>query len=231
MISYNEFFENFSRLQDEVATVAREVGRSPSEIKIIPVTKTHPAAAVEYSQRAGLTVVGENRVQEAASKKSELTDIAVQWDLIGHLQSNKAAQAVATFDRVQSLDSLKLARRLDRFAGEAGKALHCLVQVNTGEDPRKYGFRMDGFEREVGELVQLQNIRIDGLMTIAPLEDSTATARETFARLRSLAEKSRQDVGLELPELSMGMSGDWAEAVQEGSTMIRVGSALFGARK
>ena len=230
MISYNEFFRNFSNLRDEVNRVAVENRRDPADIQILPVTKTHPKDAIEYAERAGLQSVGENRVQEAAEKSAELPDSSVTWELIGHLQSNKAAQAVATFGRIQSVDSVKLARRLDRFAGEADLILPCLIQVNTGEDPRKFGFAAEGLEKEFEEMLTFENLSIDGFMTVAPLEGGNEVARKAFARLRELAESLRQSFGKELPELSMGMSGDMAEAIAEGATLIRVGSALFGSR-
>lgn len=231
MISYNEFFDNFSELQETVETEVKRQGRDAGEIKILPVTKTHPADAVEYSLRAGLLSVGENRVQEAMEKAGQISDERLCWELIGHLQSNKASQAVETFGRIQSVDSLKLARKLDRLAGEAGRKLRCLIQVNTGEDPRKFGFSAADFEKEFEGLLEFEHLEIEGLMTIGPLEGGNEAARRAFARLRELAESLRDRTGRALPELSMGMSGDLAEAIAEGSTMIRVGSALFGVRE
>ncbi|MGE9291054.1 MAG: YggS family pyridoxal phosphate-dependent enzyme [Puniceicoccales bacterium] len=231
MISYNEFFENFSNLRKRISEEASRHGRDADEIRILPVTKTHPKDAVEYAARAGLASVGENRVQEAVEKSSLLPDVGLKWELIGHLQSNKSALAVNTFDRIQSVDSGKIARKLDRFAGEAGRMLPCLIQVNTGEDPRKFGFLVEEMERELEGLLALENLEIEGLMTIAPLEGGTDAARRAFARLRELAESLRERSGRDLPELSMGMTGDLAEAIAEGSTMIRVGSGLFGARE
>jgi pyridoxal phosphate enzyme (YggS family) len=194
------------------------------------VTKTHPVDAVEHSIRAGLNAVGENRVQEAVEKLEKLSDAEVTWELIGHLQSNKASKAVEAFDRIQSVDSLKLARKLNRFAGEGKTNLRCLIQVNSGEDPGKHGFGVDGFEQVFDDLLTLDNLEMEGFMTIGPLEGGADAALRAFARLRILAESMRTRSGMALPELSMGMSGDLAEAIAEGSTMIRVGSALFGPR-
>jgi len=230
MIRYNEFFENFSLLKMRVSEAVAAVGRNPGEIGVLPVTKTHPVEAAEFARRAGLTAVGENRVQEAAGKRAEAPDLDLDWELIGHLQSNKAAQALKIFDRIQSVDSLKLAQRLNRMAGDERCRLRCLLQVNTGEDPRKFGFGVADFEREFEELLPLEHLLIEGLMTIAPVEDGSGVARRAFARLRELAEEARVRSGLSLPELSMGMSGDLAEAIAEGSTLIRVGSALYGER-
>ena len=230
MISDNEFFKNFSLLQEQLTVLAEQLGRKSDEIRILPVTKNHPFDAVDFCGRAGLSAVGENRVQEAAEKREQVAEKEITWELIGHLQSNKAAQAVEIFDRIQSVDSLKLARRLDRIAGERGKVLRCLIQVNTGADPGKFGFLEEGFDRNFEALCGCSHLQIEGLMTIAPLEGGKETARPAFARLRELADDMRRASGLALDELSMGMSGDWPEAVAEGSTLIRVGSALFGAR-
>jgi len=231
MISFNEFFQKFQSVSRRVAEAARASGRSPEEVTVLPVTKTHPAAAVEFAVRAGLERVGENRVAEAADKRSGLADLPAKWDLIGHLQSNKAALALRTFDRFQSVDSLKLAVRLDRLAGEAGLRPECFIQVNAGLDPRKYGFAPREIPGAFDQLAGLENLSITGLMTIGPLDGGRTEAGRAFARLRELADDLRRRSGLPLPELSMGMSGDLEEAVAEGSTLVRVGSALFGARE
>ncbi len=231
MISYNMFFQNFQSVSGRVAEAARASGRRPEEVRVLPVTKTHPAAAVEFAVRAGLERVGENRVGEAAEKRAVSAGAPAKWDLIGHLQSNKAALALRTFDRLQSVDSLKLAVRLDRLAGEAGLRPECFIQINTGLDPRKHGFAPGEVAAAFDRLAELGNLSITGLMTIAPLEGGRAEARKAFARLRELAGDLRRRSGLPLPELSMGMSGDLEEAVAEGSTLVRIGSALFGERE
>ncbi len=232
MISYNEFFENFSQVRERVAEAARSSGREAEEVEILPVTKTHPVQAVDFVRRAGISRLGENRVQEAARKRGERpTDQGEPlWDLIGHLQSNKAAQALRVFDRIQSVDSWKLADRLERLAAEAGRRLPCLIQVNTAADPGKFGFSPSGILAEAGKLATFEHLVVEGLMTIGPLGGGRDAARWAFAALRELAEKLRPETGLALDELSMGMSGDIEEAVAEGSTLVRVGSALFGAR-
>lgn len=230
MISDNEFFENFSRLLERVSAAARPAGRDPASITILPVTKTHPPEAVEQARSAGLDRVGENRVQEAAAKREAVGGDGLHWDLIGHLQSNKAALALRVFDRVQSVDSWKLADRLDRLAAEGGRRLPCLLQVNTAADPRKFGFSPEAIRAEPERAAGFRNLLVEGLMTIGPLEGGRAEARKAFAGLRELADDLRRRSGLPLPVLSMGMSGDLEEAVAEGSTLVRVGSALFGAR-
>ena len=230
MISYNKFFQNFQSIVERVAEAARASGRNPKDVTVLPVTKTHPAEAVEFVVRAGLDRIGENRVAEASEKRSGFPSVPPQWDLIGHLQSNKAALALRTFDRFQSVDSLKLAVRLDRLAGETGLRPECFLQINTGRDPRKFGFAPEEIPTAIEQLAGLDHLSITGLMTIGPLDGGRSEAGKAFARLRELAVDLRRRSGLLLPELSMGMSGDLEEAVAEGSTLVRIGSALFGER-
>jgi pyridoxal phosphate enzyme (YggS family) len=177
----------------------------------------------------GLRAVGENRVQEAVDKKARTT-AAVAWELIGHLQSNKSRIAVQHFDRIQSVDSAKLLEILDRVAAELGKTQAVLLQVNAGLDPAKSGVDPAESLRLLETALQLKNIRVDGLMTIAPLSGDPDTARRTFANLREIRDRLRSATGAGLAELSMGMSGDLEAAVAEGSTIVRVGTALFGPR-
>lgn len=232
MISYNDFFENFRSVAGRMEKAATAAGRSAGEIAVLPVTKTFPVDAVDYARRAGLLRVGENRVQEAVAKKtSDRGDPPVAWDLIGHLQSNKASVAVECFDRIQSVDSLKLAKRLDRLAAEAGRRMPCLLQVNSGADPRKYGFLPGEIEPVVDGIAGCRHLAVEGLMTIGPLEGGRDAARRAFAELREIRDVLRSRTGLALDELSMGMSGDLEEAIAEGSTLVRLGSALFGERE
>lgn len=219
-----------------ISLACQAAGRPAGAVRLLPVTKTHPAAAAVWAAQAGYGAVGENRVQEAAPKRTEATPQApaLRWELIGHLQSNKAKLAVATFDRIQTLDSLALAERLNRLAGEAGKTLAVLLQVNTGNDAAKEGLAVGEAPALLENVLRLPHLRCEGLMTIGPLfEDPAATraaARPAFAALRELAEDLRRRTGCPLPELSMGMSADLEEAIAEGSTLVRIGSAIFGAR-
>jgi len=174
--------------------------------------------------------VGENRVQEAVDKQPQATS-AVAWELIGHLQSNKARLAAQHFSRVQSVDSLKLVEILDRAAGELGKTLPVLLQVNAGLDPAKSGVEPGEAAGLLGAALGRRNLRVEGLMTVAPLSDDPAVARRTFAGLRAIRDRLVSETGAALPVLSMGMSGDMDEAVAEGSTLVRIGSALFGPRR
>ena len=180
--------------------------------------------------RSGFTAVGENRVQEASDKRDSYTD-EVRWELIGHLQSNKAQDAVAVFDRIQSVDSLKLLRRLDRFAGEQGKKLAILLQCNTGKDPNKYGFAEEEVHSVIEAALKMPNLQVDGLMTIAPFDDDPKVAGAAFKSLRVLRDALSEGFAVPLPELSMGMTGDLEQAIAAGSTQIRVGTALYGERE
>lgn len=235
-ISYEEFCRRADALRAQIADACTRANRAPGEVELLAVTKTHPVAAAEYAQRYGLRAVGENRVQEAAEKRPQLAAASsvLKWELIGHLQSNKARLAAQTFDRVQSVDSEKLLNHLDRAAAELGRTLSILLQINAGNDPAKFGAE----PAEAPKLVELalakKNLRLDGLMTIAPLgvtpEETAAHAARTFSNLRTLRDDLARRFAVPLRELSMGMTGDLALAISAGSTMVRVGTALFGTR-
>jgi len=204
-------------------------GRPAAEVRLLAVTKTHPAAAAEYAARYGLRAVGENRVQEGMEKRAQCTE-PLAWELIGHLQSNKAKLVVAHFDRVQSVDSEKLLRVLAQAAEAQSKTLPVLLQINAGNDPAKFGAEPADAPRLLELALALPTLRVEGLMTIAPLSEDRDVARRTFANLRTIRDTLSAQFGVALPELSMGMSGDLAEAIAEGSTLVRVGTALFGQR-
>ncbi len=231
MIDYDVFERNLAGLRKRLATAEALAGRVPGGVSLLPVTKTHPAEAVCHAVRAGLAAVGENRVREAVEKRAALAALAVRWELIGHLQSNKAKPAVETFDRIQSVDSIKLLERLDRLAGEARRRLPVLLEFNTGEDPNKYGFAVADGEAALEAALGCEQLVVEGLMTVAPLEGGRDAARRAFERLRELRDGLAARAGHPLPELSMGMTGDLEEAVAAGSTQVRVGTALFGARE
>jgi hypothetical protein len=204
-------------------------GRPAAEVRLLAVTKTHPAAAAEYAARYGLRAVGENRVQEGMEKRAQCS-VPLAWELIGHLQSNKAKLAVAHFDRVQSVDSEKLLRVLAQAAEAQSKTLPVLLQINAGNDPAKFGAEPAEAPRLLELALTLPALRVEGLMTIAPLSEDRDVARRTFANLRTVRDTLSAQFRVSLPELSMGMSGDLAEAIAEGSTLVRVGTALFGQR-
>ncbi len=233
VISYPEFKARADAVQAQIAAACLVADRDPSEVRLLAVTKTHPAAAADYAARYGLPAVGENRVQEAIDKQPLCTE-KIQWELIGHLQSNKAKLAAAHFDRVQSVDSAKLLTHLDRAAGELGKPLGVLLQINAGRDPAKFGAEPADAPRLLEAALGCPHLRIDGLMTIAPLGatpvETAALAVRTFQNLRTIRDDLAAKSGSPLRELSMGMSGDLEAAIIAGSTQVRIGTALYGAR-
>lgn len=229
IISFETFEENLRAVKARMDAACRRAGRSVEEVALLPVTKNHPAAAAEYAWRAGLRAVGENRVQEALEKSSQ-AEPGLAWELIGPLQSNKAKKAALGFARVQTVDRAKVARSLDRYAGEAGRVLPVLLQVNAGRDPAKSGAELEEAPALMEAVLGCPNLRVEGLMTIAPLSSDAEVARRCFARLRECRDDLSRQFGRALPELSMGMSGDMEEAILEGSTLVRVGTALFGER-
>ncbi len=216
-------------LQQRIATACLASNRSEKEVKLMAVTKRFPLEVAKMAVNEGLHLLGENRVQEAV-EKIQKADFKARWELIGHLQSNKAQLAAQHFDAIQSVDSVKLASRLDRFANEAGKTLSILIQVNTGEDPGKSGFTVDTTQSSLDRILELKSIQVDGFMTIAPLPSAMDTAKSAFNELRTLRDQLSKSFGLPFPELSMGMSFDLEAAIEAGSTCVRVGSALFGKR-
>lgn len=227
---FEEFRRRADAIRSRIVEVCRRAGRNPADVEMLAVTKSHPALAAEFAARHGLRAVGENKVQEAVDKRAKTT-ARVAWELIGHLQSNKAHIAAQHFDRIQSVDSAKLLGILDREAAALGKTLPVLLQVNAGLDPAKSGVGPDEARPLLDAALGMKNLRVDGLMTIAPLEGGLDTARRTFAALREIRDRLSLGSGVPLRELSMGMSADMDAAVAEGSTIVRVGSALFGARE
>lgn len=228
-ITYETFQQRVDALQQRIAAACVAAGRAPSEVTLLPVTKTHPPAAAEFAARYGLSAVGENRVQEGVEKRAQVA-APLRWELIGHLQSNKARLAVTHFDRIQSVDSTKLLTVLDRTAGELGRKLAVLLEINAGDDPAKFGAAPAEASALLEFALKLPHLEVDGLMTIAPLSDDPAVARRCFARLRGLRDELASRFGTPLRELSMGMSGDFETAIAEGSTQVRVGTALYGSR-
>lgn len=230
MIEFNEFEEKLSRVRERMAAGCDRGGRVLEEVELMAVTKTLPVEAAEYAARAGLKHVGENRVQELVQKRP-LCGASLSWELIGPLQSNKARVAVEVADRIQTLDREKIIRVVDRVCGELGRdRLPVLLQVNTAADPAKHGCEASEAGRLAELIVGSRHLRLDGLMTIGELTNEESRVRRTFVRLRELRDRLRLELGEPLPVLSMGMTGDIEWAIEEGSTLIRVGSALFGER-
>lgn len=205
----------------------------PHEITLIAISKTHPASIVRQAIELGATDIGENRVQEAEQKINEVGRTAARWHLVGHLQANKARRAVQLFDVIHSLDSLELARRLDRLCDEEGREnLPVLIQVDLGHEETKSGVSESELPALVEGLASLQRIELAGLMTLPPFFDDPEQARPFFRRLRELRDDlgARGVFGDRKGELSMGMTNDFAVAIEEGATMVRIGTAIFGTR-
>jgi pyridoxal phosphate enzyme (YggS family) len=219
-----------ARVLERIHHACRRVGRNPDGVRLVAVSKTVPVERLRAALAAGLTTLGENRVQEGATKAEALPDAA--WHLIGPLQSNKARRAVEVFSTIQSVDGADLARRLDRLVAELrpGRPLPVLLQVNVDADPAKAGFAPGDLAAVVPGILALPNLSFEGLMTVGRLVDNPSAARSTFVALRGLSEKLRRTGAALGPELSMGMSDDFEVAIEEGASIVRIGRALFGAR-
>lgn len=218
-----EIAANLDRVRQRIAAAAERSSRSPAEIRLIAVSKTFPSDVIVEAVRAGVTDLGENRVQEGAQKIPEVAAAGLRptWHLIGHLQSNKVKPALDLFDTIHSVDSLELAERISRLAQ---KRVTVLLEVNTSGEASKFGLPPADVERVAAAVRELPNMDLSGLMTVGPLVEDVELVRPAFRTLRDLRDK------LGLRELSMGMSGDFEVAIEEGSTMVRVGRAIFGAR-
>ena len=226
-----DFARRLASVQERIEAARVRSGRTDTPVTIVAVTKTHTAEAVRIALDAGLVDVGENRVQELEQKALEVGDPRAVWHLIGHLQRNKVRRSVPFFSLIHSLDSLRLAGELSRVAGE-GAAIRALVQVNTSGEEAKGGFSPEEAPDAVGAMAQLPGLRLEGMMTMAPFDATEAVLRRTFGRMRDLSSEVARQVSGYMPlELSMGMSSDYEIAVEEGSTMVRLGTVLFGDRE
>jgi PLP dependent protein len=224
-------FENWSRLRDRAAAAAERAGRRPQEVAILPVSKTFPASIVREGYDAGLRTFGENYVQEALAKMAELPS-DIEWHMVGHLQSNKARQVIGKFTLIHSLDSVHLAGALEKQAAKAGLQQPVLLQVNIADEETKFGFDPDALIDAAGEISELDHLQPRGLMTIGPLDAKPEDVRWVFRELRELRDKVQAQLPeLSLSELSMGMTGDFETAIEEGATIIRIGRAIFGERQ
>lgn len=215
-----------------IAEAAARAGRDPNGVEIVAVTKTVQTERIRAAIAAGFTTLGENRIQEREAKADIAGTPNVAWHLLGPLQSNKARRAIELFDGIETIDSLPLAERLSKIAGEVrpGRPMPVLLQVNVDEDAAKAGFAPADLERDLGTVLDLPGLHVDGLMTVGRLVESAEQARPTFVALRSLSERLRARDARLGPELSMGMSEDYHVAVEEGATLVRIGRAIFGAR-
>ncbi len=223
--------DNLKAVQDRIALAAAHAGRDPSSVTLVTVTKTVSSERIREAVQAGAAVLGENRVQEAKEKIEILGRIA-HWHLIGHLQTNKAKYAVRLFDLIHSVDSLELARELDRQAKKNDKVQDILVEVSIAGEVQKAGVAVKDAAQLVREIARLANLRIQGLMTMPPFSENAEDSRPYFRKLCELAASIAQEgiPGVSMATLSMGMSGDYEVAIAEGATMVRVGTAIFGER-
>ena len=221
--------ENLQDIQERIRNSAARAGRDPGTITLIAVSKTHPPDTVAEAARLGLTVFGESKVQEAKAK-IPLCPGRIRWHMLGHLQSNKCRDAITLFEMVQSVDSLELAEELNKKADQASRTLPILLEVNIVGEASKFGYKPEKLLADLNAINNLRRLEIHGLMTIPPWTPVPEKVRPVFAKLRALKEECEQLLGAPLPHLSMGMSGDFEVAIEEGSTMVRIGTALFGER-
>lgn len=232
-MSEDQLGVRLARIRAQIEAAALKCGRLPQDVTLIAISKTHPASLVRTAIELGATDVGENRVKEAEQKITEVGRNATRWHLVGHLQANKARRAVQLFDVIHSLDSAELARRLDRLCGEEGREnLPVLIQVDLGHEETKSGIDEGQLARLVDDLKGLDRVQLVGLMTLPPFFDDPEQARPFFRRLRELRDELALQgaFGERKGELSMGMTNDFEVAIEEGATMVRVGTAIFGQR-
>ena len=227
--------ENVARVRERITSAAGRAGRDPKEITLMGVSKTYPVERIREAYAAGLRMFGENRVQEFADKAGSLHDLAdVEWHLIGHLQSNKAAKATELFGAVDSVYSVRLAEKLNGAAEKAGKTLPILIEINVGGEDAKSGVApaSEELEQVLMAASRWGNLRIRGLMTVPPYSENPEDARPFFRHLREVRDEisSRNLLAIRMDVLSMGMSHDFEAAIEEGSTCVRVGTAIFGER-
>jgi len=220
---------SLERVRQRMNVACLRSGRDPSSVTLLAVTKGQPPHVVRAAAELGLSLFGENRVQEAKLKIGQCPT-ALRWHLIGHLQSNKCRDAVHFFQMLQSVDSLPLAEEINKYAEKSAKTMPVLLEVNVAGEATKFGFKPDEVLAQLDRINSLRKIEIHGLMTMAPYSLEPEKVRPIFRRLRELKEASEQSLGAPLTHLSMGMSGDFEIAIEEGATMVRVGSALFGSR-
>ncbi|MCC6356781.1 MAG: YggS family pyridoxal phosphate-dependent enzyme [Verrucomicrobiae bacterium] len=225
-----DFAGRLGRVLGQMGAAAARSGRDPSSVRLLGVTKTRLPEEVAEAVRAGLELFGENKVQEARAK-IPLCPSSAEWHFIGHLQGNKARHAAALFACVQTVDSPGIALSLDHEAEKCGRNLEVLIEVNVSGERSKFGVAPEGLPPLLETVNGLARLRLTGLMTMAPYAEDPEEARPYFARLRQLRDEASARTGLSLPELSMGMSGDFGVAIEEGSTIVRIGTALFGPRK
>jgi PLP dependent protein len=229
----SEIADNLARVRERIASACRHASRPAESVRLIAISKTMPAERIREAFEAGQRDFGENRVQEAAAKRPALADLAATWHLVGHLQSNKAKPARELFHWIHSVDSARLAERLDKMPATAGEKLPLLIEVNLGGEESKSGAAESDVPSIAEALGVLETVEVRGLMTVPPFLEDPEQVRPYFRRLRELANSiaTRNLPNVSMQELSMGMSHDFEVAIEEGATMVRVGTAIFGARQ
>ena len=221
--------ENLAHVREQIAQTAAKAGRTAGDIGLVAITKTHPPEKVREAVEAGQTLFGESRVQEARVKIPELP-ANLHWHFVGHLQKNKIRHALPLFELFHSVDSLALAQEMDRIAADEGMRPRILLEVNVAGEGSKFGFAPDNLRDQMEGLLALQRLSILGLMTIPPLANKPEASRRYFVQLRKLRDGLQTEFHVDLPQLSMGMTQDFLIAVEEGATLVRVGTAIFGER-
>jgi pyridoxal phosphate enzyme (YggS family) len=226
----NSIAENLACVREQIAQAAAKVGRAVDEIELVAISKTHPAEKVREAYEAGQTLLGESRVQEARAKIPALPS-AIRWHFVGHLQKNKIRHALPLFEMIHSVDSLALAQDMDRIAQEEGMHPRVLLEVNVAGEGSKFGFAPRKLREEMEALLALPRLSVEGLMTIPPLVEEAEASRKYFVHLRELHDALEKEFNVKLPHLSMGMTNDFPIAIEEGATLVRVGTAIFGERE
>jgi PLP dependent protein len=222
--------DNLERVREQIAQAAAKAGRVADEIALVAITKTHPTERVREAVEAGQSLFGESRVQEARAKIPELPS-SLRWHFVGHLQKNKIRQAVPLFEMIHSVDSLGLAQEMNRIAEEEGMHPRVLLEVNVAGEGSKFGFSPSKLREQMEELLALPRLSILGLMTIPPLAEEAEASRKYFVQLRELRDRVQTEFRVDFGQLSMGMTQDFPIAIEEGATLVRVGTAIFGERK
>ena len=222
--------ENLERVREQIASAAANSGRSADDVKLVAITKTHPAEKVREAIEAGQTLFGESRVQEARAKITELPS-NLRWHFVGHLQKNKIRHALPLFEMIHSVDSLGLAQDINRIAEEQGVHPRVLLEVNVAGEGSKFGFAPDTLREQIEALLALPRLSIEGLMCIPPQAVESKDSRKFFVQVRELRDSLEKEFHMKLPQLSMGMTQDFPIGIDEGATLVRVGTAIFGERR
>ena len=225
----SSILDNLERVREQIVQAAAKAGRDVKDVELVAIAKMHPAEKVREAVEAGQTLFGESRIQEARAKISELSS-NIRWHFVGHLQKNKVRQALPLFEMIHSVDSLALAQDINRIAEEEGLYPRVLLEVNVAGEGSKFGFAPDDLREQMEALLALPRLSIEGLMCIPPLVVESEDSRKFFVQVRELRDSLEKEFNMKLPQLSMGMTQDFPIGIQEGATLVRVGTAIFGER-